>query len=550
MLDSLMGRNRNECGRNKRGDSSFKDDEICKFFLLDYCPHELFPNTRSDLGPCPKEHRPDLKEAFEKDENHEYYKALYEQEFMKFLKRLVDQMESRIKKVQQRIDANNTVTELDKDTAEKVNAVNAQISELLKKQDEAGAKGEIDVAEKLNEEVALLQREVQRLKNPHADIATIRESQLRVSVCAVCGALQSAGDALCRYESHASGKQHRGFEKIRSSLAKLVETEREREAVLGRGVNGARRREASHPRASERGRGDSGLRGRSPQNRDRGGSRDAGRRAEHAYRSRGGRFEEEEEERRRRERTAGGDRGSRYREDSYGRFSSAYRRDGRGYESRRGGDETLSSRARYGERDREGEREGRFRSRDYPEGGRQRGYDSHRSRDGRYSRDCRDRGEEDFRRDSERMRERHRRYRDDRDERDEDRGDRGDRGGEREEIGDREDREERERQRSRYSRRSRSGDRAEEEGEAKGGRETKRRRYEEERGDEQRRDGDYAYHGDDKPTKDPCRGDEGAKAKSHLVEAPREGDSRAHGGGGCEKDEKNGYRNTEAANAE
>ncbi|KYK63846.1 putative alternative splicing type 3 and, partial [Toxoplasma gondii TgCatPRC2] len=89
---------------------------------------------------CPKEHRPDLKEAFEKDENHEYYKALYEQEFMKFLKRLVDQMESRIKKVQQRIDANNTVTELDKDTAEKVNAVNAQISELLKKQDEAGAK--------------------------------------------------------------------------------------------------------------------------------------------------------------------------------------------------------------------------------------------------------------------------------------------------------------------------------------------------------------------------------------------------------------------------
>lgn len=40
--------------------------------------------------------------------------------------------------------------------------------------------GDMDAAEKINEEVAQLQKEVQRLKNPHADIGLLRESQLRV----------------------------------------------------------------------------------------------------------------------------------------------------------------------------------------------------------------------------------------------------------------------------------------------------------------------------------------------------------------------------------
>lgn len=562
MLDCLMGRDRNEYGKNKKGDYSFKDDEVCKFFLLDYCPHELFPNTRSDLGPCPKEHRPDLKEAFEKDENHEYYKAMYEQEFMKFLKRLVDQMESRIKKVQQRIDANNTATELDKDTAEKVNAVNAKISELLKKQDEAGAKGEIDVAEKLNEEVALLQREVQRLKNPHADIATIRESQLRV--CAVCGALQSAGDALCRYESHASGKQHRGFEKIRSSLAKLVETEREREAVLSRGLPGSRRGASSgnvnsteRSRGDERRRGES-YRGRSPLSRDRGAfQEDASRHGEHFYRGRG---RDEEDERRRREPLGTGERGSRYYDGHSRPFASAYGRDGRSAYSRRGGDE--HSRGRYGERDRELDREGRFRGRDYPSDGRRRGYGDSRGRDDRRSWDRRDR-EDEARRGSERSRESYRRYRDDGDERRDRDAERSReshrryRGGderedERGERGERGERDERERQRSRHSRQSRSGERHEEEGEVGGerDRETKRRRYEEkEREARERRESEYASHCHGKPKDDSRKEESGREdlpSRRLSPEESREEDKRGRRDETPEKEEKNGYGKTEA----
>ncbi|CDJ49877.1 hypothetical protein, conserved [Eimeria brunetti] len=161
-LDSLMGRDRNEYGANAKKGASFKAESVCKFFLLDFCPHDLFPNTRVDLGPCDREHRADLKVAFEADPEKEFYQALFETEFARYLQRLVDQMENRIKRVQQRIDANNQPVELSKENEERVNAMNAEISELLKQQDEAGSKGDIDAAEKLNEKVAFLQREVSR----------------------------------------------------------------------------------------------------------------------------------------------------------------------------------------------------------------------------------------------------------------------------------------------------------------------------------------------------------------------------------------------------
>ncbi|KAL8444277.1 hypothetical protein Emag_005538 [Eimeria magna] len=51
-------------------------------------------------------------------------------------------MENRIKRVQQRIDANNQPVALSKENEERVNAMNAEISELLKQQDEAGSKAQ------------------------------------------------------------------------------------------------------------------------------------------------------------------------------------------------------------------------------------------------------------------------------------------------------------------------------------------------------------------------------------------------------------------------
>lgn len=49
MLDELMGPKRNvELGKDTK--VTFDDPDICPFYLVGLCPHDLFTNTKADLG--------------------------------------------------------------------------------------------------------------------------------------------------------------------------------------------------------------------------------------------------------------------------------------------------------------------------------------------------------------------------------------------------------------------------------------------------------------------------------------------------------------------
>ena len=48
---------------------SYKDPEVCHYYVCGFCPHELFVNTRADLGPCKKIH----DEAIRKEYQVNYY---------------------------------------------------------------------------------------------------------------------------------------------------------------------------------------------------------------------------------------------------------------------------------------------------------------------------------------------------------------------------------------------------------------------------------------------------------------------------------------------
>ena len=64
MLDALMGRNRNaELGAGGK-QPTWEDEGVCHYFVVDFCPHDLFTNTKSDLGACPNIHDKGMKEAF------------------------------------------------------------------------------------------------------------------------------------------------------------------------------------------------------------------------------------------------------------------------------------------------------------------------------------------------------------------------------------------------------------------------------------------------------------------------------------------------------
>ncbi|KAK7832360.1 luc7-like protein 3 [Quercus suber] len=64
LLDELMGAARNLTEEERKGykEITWDDKEVCAFYMVRFCPHDLFVNTRSDLGPCPRIHDQKLKE--------------------------------------------------------------------------------------------------------------------------------------------------------------------------------------------------------------------------------------------------------------------------------------------------------------------------------------------------------------------------------------------------------------------------------------------------------------------------------------------------------
>ncbi|KAA8533401.1 hypothetical protein F0562_031165 [Nyssa sinensis] len=62
-LDVLMGANRN--GDVREVNRKYYDRDVCHYFLVGLCPHELFQLTKMDMGPCPKVHSLQLRKEYE-----------------------------------------------------------------------------------------------------------------------------------------------------------------------------------------------------------------------------------------------------------------------------------------------------------------------------------------------------------------------------------------------------------------------------------------------------------------------------------------------------
>jgi hypothetical protein len=82
-LDELLGADRNlpRSERAKKRDN-FDNHDVCKYFLVTFCPHELFTNTRSDIGRCKKRHDTHFKTQFLNDPDRLYFQKKYELELL------------------------------------------------------------------------------------------------------------------------------------------------------------------------------------------------------------------------------------------------------------------------------------------------------------------------------------------------------------------------------------------------------------------------------------------------------------------------------------
>jgi len=70
--------------------------------MVKFCPHDLFVNTRADLGPCPKIHCKYAKTQYNEEASSDT-KIRYENMFVKFASSLLEDIDYHIRKGKRRL---------------------------------------------------------------------------------------------------------------------------------------------------------------------------------------------------------------------------------------------------------------------------------------------------------------------------------------------------------------------------------------------------------------------------------------------------------------
>ncbi|KMU75431.1 small nuclear ribonucleoprotein [Coccidioides immitis RMSCC 3703] len=127
LLEQLMGADQligtGASARNAQ--LSITDPKVCRSYLVGTCPHDLFTNTKQDLGPCPKVHSEGLKAEYEAASSHEKSKWGFEYDYMRDMQKYIDECNRRIDSAQRRL-------EKTPDEIRQTNNLLRQISDLSK----------------------------------------------------------------------------------------------------------------------------------------------------------------------------------------------------------------------------------------------------------------------------------------------------------------------------------------------------------------------------------------------------------------------------------
>ncbi|RMX37836.1 hypothetical protein pdam_00023268 [Pocillopora damicornis] len=252
MLDELMGTQRD--GARPEDEVKFSDDRVCKSYLMGLCPHELFNNTKMDLGPCNKIHEAALKADFEiaskkRDYGYDVDQMEHLQSFIKDCDRKIQIAKKRLEETQ---DDHDNVPE-----AQAVHDLAEQIGKKLAEAETVGAEGKVEESMELMKEVEDLKVKKKMAEDIYREsLPSSSLQQQKLRVCEVCAAYLSLYDNDRRLADHFGGKLHMGFIKIRDRLKELQDgvakkrSEREMERIRRREEREREREQEKRDRAT------------------------------------------------------------------------------------------------------------------------------------------------------------------------------------------------------------------------------------------------------------------------------------------------------------
>ncbi|KAJ5221331.1 U1 snRNP-associated protein [Penicillium citrinum] len=225
LLEQLMGADQligtGAQGRNAQ--LSITDPKVCRSYLVGTCPHDLFTNTKQDLGPCPKVHSEGLKTEYETASAAEKAKWGFEFDYMRDMQKYIDDCDRRIDTAQRRLektpDEIRQTNNLLKQIADLNNTINTGLLEISV----LGETGSVAMA--LNEMHKI--RTAKHQKETHErDLKNLQDTSgpsghQKLQVCDVCGAYLSRLDNDRRLADHFFGKMHMGYSDMRKGFKKL-----------------------------------------------------------------------------------------------------------------------------------------------------------------------------------------------------------------------------------------------------------------------------------------------------------------------------------------
>ncbi|KAJ1917217.1 splicing factor [Tieghemiomyces parasiticus] len=203
------------------GKKNYRDSDVCKDFLVEFCPKGLFINTKSDQGPCDLVHNEALREEYK--QSADVGRLGYEQSFLRGLERLLRTADVRVERARRRLEAepgsmpfSDEVDERD----EKIVMLEEKIKSLLESAEKAGEEGQVQEAQDMSRKAEAIKVDLNKLKSNKIS-NPIMAQERRMQVCTVCGGFLVTGDDAGRLDAHTDGKQHRGYELIRDTYSKL-----------------------------------------------------------------------------------------------------------------------------------------------------------------------------------------------------------------------------------------------------------------------------------------------------------------------------------------
>ncbi|OMH80069.1 Luc7-like protein 3 [Zancudomyces culisetae] len=198
----------------------FRDKDVCKDYLVGFCPNLQFTNTKAGLGACDLVHDDSLKRDYEQYRDKD--SLSYERDFYRRLHVLLTDLDRKIRQAFNRInsEADEKLLNPDKEEwIEKSIMIEEKIKQLLEQAEKYGEEGKVNEAKAISSQIEGLQSELSGVKEKIKAVNPMFKNEKKLEVCDVCGALLVPDEDTKRLDAHIEGKQHQGYMKIREALA-------------------------------------------------------------------------------------------------------------------------------------------------------------------------------------------------------------------------------------------------------------------------------------------------------------------------------------------